>query len=241
METAARAAAGADANLQQLVRYDLNIANGISGVVRERKITDLILGLHQKKGISDNFLGYLTEGILSKCNTTTLICNPAQPLATLRRHLVVVPPFAEKEIGFPFWLLKIWNIGRNTGARIVFHAPEKTLEYIRKVQSKHPISSDLVLFPDWENLAEIPGKLKTNDNLILVMSRKERPSYNPMMADVPDFLNTNLQGKNFMLVYPVQSGVSEETGVDYKNPSVLETLETFEEFGRIISRLFRKK
>ena len=241
LETAARAAAGADAYLQQLVRYDLNIANGITGVVRERKITDLILGLHQKKGISDNFLGYLTEGILSKCNTTTLICNPAQPLATLRRHLVVVPPFAEKEIGFPFWLLKIWNIGRNTGARIVFYASEKTLEYIRKVQAKHPIAGDFVLFPDWEELGQIPSKLKANDNLILVLSRKERPSYNPLMAEVPDFLNTYLQGKNFMLVYPVQSGVSEDAGVDYKNPSVLETLETFEEFGRIISRLFRKK
>lgn len=241
LETAARAAAGAEVHLQQLVRYDPNIANGITGVVRERKITDLILGLHQKKGISDKFLGYLTEGILSKSNTTTLICNPAQPLATLRRHLVVIPPFAEKEIGFPFWLLKIWNIGRNTGAKMVFYASEKTMGYLRDVQSKHPIACDFVLFPDWEALEQIPEKLRPDDNLILVMSRRERPSYTSSMADVPDFLNTYLKGKNFMLVYPMQSGVSEEAGVDYKNPSVLETLETFEEFGRIIGRLFRKK
>ena len=73
------------------------------------------------------------------------------------------------------------------------------------------------------------------------MSRKERPSYIPLMAEVPDFLNHYFKGKNFMLVYPMQSGVSEEAGVDYKNPSVLDTLETFEEFGRIIARLFRKK
>src|SRR5690606_23386526 len=99
LERAVITASAADIKLNELLRYDLNVVNGITSVVREHKITDLILGLHEKKGISDNFLGNLTEGILTKCNATTIIYKPSQPLATIKRYLVIVPDRAEREIG----------------------------------------------------------------------------------------------------------------------------------------------
>ncbi|MPM88305.1 hypothetical protein SDC9_135407 [bioreactor metagenome] len=102
------------------MRYDLNPVTGIMNVIKEHKITDLILGLHQKKSISSTFLGNLAEGILEQCNTTIFIYKANQPLSTVKRHLVVVPEKAEKEAGFALWLMRIWNIGRNTGAAIHF-------------------------------------------------------------------------------------------------------------------------
>src|SRR5690606_3297839 len=120
LNLSAKTAAAADVYVHELLRYDINIVNGITGSVKEHKITEIILGLHEEKGISDNFLGNLTEGILTRCNTTTLIYKPSQPLSTIKRHLVIVPERAEKEIGFPFWLMKVWNIAQNTGAQLVF-------------------------------------------------------------------------------------------------------------------------
>jgi hypothetical protein len=89
------------------LRYDINPTNGIIGIIKEQNISDLVLGLHVKKGISESFLGKLTEGILTKCNTTTFVYKPIQPISTIKRHIVIVPPNAEKEIGFPFWLSKM--------------------------------------------------------------------------------------------------------------------------------------
>ncbi|MFW9598036.1 MAG: cation:proton antiporter, partial [Paludibacter sp.] len=139
LNKAAITGSAADTKVHELLRYDINNVNGITSVVREQSITDMILGLHVKKGISDNFLGNLTEGILTKCNTTTLIYKPSQPLATIKRHVIFVPEKAEREIGFPFWLLKIWNIARNTGAKLVFYSSVQTIEYIREVNMKHPV------------------------------------------------------------------------------------------------------
>ena len=176
LNKAAITGSAADTKVHELLRYDINNVNGITSVVREQSITDMILGLHVKKGISDNFLGNLTEGILTKCNTTTLIYKPSQPLATIKRHVIFVPEKAEREIGFPFWLLKIWNIARNTGAKLVFYSSVQTIEYIREVNTKHPVQCEFIEFNDWDDFLIVSRDLRSDDNLILVLSRKDRLS-----------------------------------------------------------------
>ncbi|HMQ86391.1 MAG TPA: cation:proton antiporter [Flavilitoribacter sp.] len=238
LNKAAETAVAADNTLYELLRYDLNIVNGITGVVKEHKITDLILGLHHKKGLSDTFLGNLTEGILTKCNTTTLIYKPAQPLATIKRHLIMVPENAEKEIGFPFWLIKVWNIARNSGAMHVFYAAGETLKFLRDIHAKHPIECRFAEFGEWEDFLILSRDIRSDDNLIIVMSRRDHPSYHGKMDQVPAYLNKYFQVNSFMLVYPMQTGVSDQFAIDLKNASILEPVD---EIGKTISRLFRRK
>ena len=238
---AADTASAADVILKELLRYDLNVVNGITNVVKEHKITDLILGLHKNKGFSANFLGNLTEGILTKSNTTTLIYKPFQPISTIKRHLVVVPDRAEKEIGFPFWLLKIWNIARNTGAKLVFYSTEQTLKYIKDVNKSHPIECEFIIFEEWDDFLILSRDVKPNDNLVLVLSRKERPSYNANMAKIPHYLNKYFKETNFILIYPTQAGVLDDTHAALKNPSILEPFEKLDDFGKIITNLFKRK
>lgn len=243
LEKAAMAASSTDNRLHELLRYDLNVVNGITGVVKEHKITDLVLGLHVKKGMSDSFLGNLTEGILTRCNTTTLIYKPHQPLSTVQRHLIIVPEKAEQEIGFPYWLIKVWNIARNTGAKLVFYASGETASYIRQVHAKHPVVAEFVEFDNWSDFLIISRDVKDNDNLIIVLSRKDYPSYNSSMQKIPAYLNKYFERNNYIMVYPVQSGVGNhaDENIDLKNPSMLEQLKELDEIGKTIARLFKKK
>ena len=91
LNMAVTTASATDNVLQDLLRYDLNVANAIISVIKEQGITDLVLGLHQGKGVVSSFLGNMTEAILGQSNVTTLIYRPIQPIATVKRHLVVVP------------------------------------------------------------------------------------------------------------------------------------------------------
>lgn len=245
LDQASVAAAATDNYLHELLRYDLNTVNGIANVVKEHKITDLILGLHQNDGISDSFLGNLTEGILTRCNTTTLIYKSVQPLATVKRHLVIVPERAEREIGFAFWLVKVWNIARNTGAKLVFYGSNQTLAYIRAVQKKHPVDTEFNNFYDWNDFLILARDLRPDDNLIIVMSRKEHLSYHANMGKVPAYLNKYFQPNNFILIYPVQAGVDDDGNLDLKNPSVMEPLRTnlerLDDIGKTIASVFRWK
>lgn len=244
LEKAETTAAATDNELLPLLRYDLNIVNGITNVVREHKITDLILGLHKKKGISDSFLGNLTEGILTRCNTTTLIYKPVQPLSTIRRHLIILPERAEKEAGFPFWLVKIWNIAINTGAPLVFYGSGPTLNYIRALHSRHPVEAGFKLFKDMNYFLNLTSEVKKDDNLIIVLSRRNHASYHNSMNRIPGYLNKYFRDYNFILIYPLQTGMSGDSRINFKNPSLLEPfnnhLDRLEAIGNALAGLFRK-
>jgi hypothetical protein len=241
LEKAKIAASSADIFLNKILRYDLNIINGISSVIREQNITDLVIGLHLKKNITDPFLGNLTEGIIDQSNPTIFIYRSVQPISTIRRHFVVVPENAEYEIGFPFWLIKIWNIARNMGAKILFYGAEKTISIIREVKSKHPIEAEFHHFDDWNDFLILSRDIKVDDNLLIVMSRPGKLSYHENMSSIPSYLNKYFQSNSFIMLYPMQSGVSEQDAIDFNNPSLLEPIEKVDELGKTIAKLFRRR
>lgn len=241
LEKAVTTASAADMRVRELLRYDVNVVNGITNAAREQKTTDLILGLSSNKGISDSFLGNLTDGILNRSNATTLIYKPTQPIGTIKRHLVFVPNKAEKEIGFLLWLLKVWNIARNTGAKLVFYSGQETLKYIDNINQTHPIECDFVNFEDWEDFLILSREMQTNDNLIIVMSRKENPSYHPQMAKIPNYLNKYFKDQNYLMIYPIQADAGGTAGNYLKNIAMVDSIEKLDDLGKSIASLFKRK
>ncbi len=89
LDGAAKTAAAGDLYLQQLLRYDVNISNAIVSTVRERNITDIVLGMHQRvpgtpalpsipgipgiPGTSGPGIGKMVTDVLSQSNVTTFI------------------------------------------------------------------------------------------------------------------------------------------------------------------------
>jgi Kef-type K+ transport system membrane component KefB/nucleotide-binding universal stress UspA family protein len=244
LDRAQKTAIAAEVGLNQLIRYDLNLVNGIAGIVNQYKITDMILGLHHKKGLSDTFLGNLAEGILCQCNATVMIYKSTQPLATIKRDIIVIPEHAEREVGFPFWMTKVWNIGRNTGSKLVFYASERTTEYLHELHKRFPIEAEFNIFNDWEDFLILSRDLMPNDNFLIIMSRKNHLSYNRTMERIPKYLNKYFTRNNFILVYPMQLGVSAEYEFDLWNPSFLEPLmdnfSRLDDLGKTVVKLFRK-
>lgn len=234
------AASATDNTLHQLLRYDLNIVNGISSVVMENKITDLVLGVHNNTNISDSFLGHFTEGILKKCNTTTLIYKAAQPLSTIKRHVIIIPEKAEKEIGFSFWITKVWNITRNTGAKIVFYAVEETLNEIKHIHEKHPIDCEFMEFNDWDDFLVLSKEIKLDDSLMIVLSRKEHVSYHNNMSKIPSYLNNYFKKNSFIIIYPMQMGVNDRSTLNLKDTSLLEPIERLDEIGKTLVNILKK-
>ncbi|MBI9041028.1 cation:proton antiporter [Lutibacter sp.] len=240
LSNATKIASASDNHLQELLRYDVDISNGILNVVKEHKITYLILGLHQKSELSDSFLGDLTEGVLSKCNTTTFIYKSKQPLATVKRHLIIMPPRAEKEIGFPFWLIKIWNIAKNTGTKLVFYGTSETLNYIFEINKNHPVACEFKEFEKWDDFEIISKQIQKDDAIIVVVSKREQQLKNHL-SQLNSDLNKSFKTNSFILIYPLQIYNSISNQIDLKNPSILEPIEKLDEISKTISKLFKWK
>ena len=208
LENAALTAAATDTHLQELQRYDLNVTNAILSVILEHRITDLVLGLHKEKGIPSSFLGRITEGILDYSDVTTLIYKPAQPLSTMKRHLVVIPVQAEKEAGFPQWVARVWNVIQNTGAKAIFYGSSDTLGRLKTLLGKRGGEMEFTEFSDWEDFLIVFRDVHKDDNLWIVMSRHNGISFYPSMNRIPGYLNKYFQQNSFILVYPLQANAS---------------------------------
>ena len=208
LENAALTAAATDTHLQELQRYDLNVTNAILSVILEHRITDLVLGLHKEKGIPSSFLGRITEGILDYSDVTTLIYKPAQPLSTMKRHLVVIPVQAEKEAGFPQWVARVWNVIQNTGAKAIFYGSSDTLGRLKTLLGKRGGEMEFTEFSDWEDFLIVFRDVHKDDNLWIVMSRHNGISFNPSMNRIPGYLNKYFQQNSVILVYPLQANAS---------------------------------
>jgi Kef-type K+ transport system membrane component KefB len=239
LEKAAVIAAGSDNQLTELIRYDSDIVNGITNVVKENKASDLVLGLHKQHGISDSFLGKLTEGILKNCNITTFIYKNVQPISTIGQYIIVIPKEAEKEMGFAFWLLRMWNIGVNTGAKLIFYGSTETISYIKQVKKMQEISIQYVPFEDWEDFLIISRDLKANDALVVIMSRKNGISFDPVMKKLPKYLNNYFQTHNYLLVYPMQEGFDSDES--FTSRTLISSSDQFNSFKNTVGRLFGRK
>lgn len=240
LEKAAKVAAASDNVIHPLLRYDLNIVNGIKNVVKEHKITDIVLGLRKEKYISDDFLGDLTEGVLAKCPTTTIAYRPVQPLSTVKRYVVIIPLGAELEIGFPYWLVRIWNLCKNSGSKIVFYASPEVIAILRDVQKKYTVNAEFHEFVDWEDFLIISRNIQDNDALTIIMSRRNYPSYSKQMVLIPTYINKYFQKNSCILIYPIQMGVGDEESGTFKSISMIDNFDGVEGLGKVISRLFKR-
>ncbi len=241
LEKAAELAASTDMTLQKLLRYDLNIENGIIGVVKENNITDLVMGFHVKQSITDSFLGKLTHGILANSNPTTFVYKPVQPIATIKRHIIVIPALAENEIGFPFWLIKLWNISRNTGAKLIFYGTDRTLNILRELQKEHQIEAEFKSYNTWNNFEVVARDLDSDDNVMLVLSRENKPSFHKGMRKVSEVINTHFSNNSLILIYPTQMEESGDILMGLNNPSLLQPIEKLDEIANNITKIFKPK
>ena len=222
LDAAATAAASGDIYLQELLRYDVNISNAIVSVVRERNITDIVMGMHHGApavpgipaipgihGGTGPGIGKMAADVLARSNVTTFIYHPAQPLTTIKRHLIVVPEKAEQEAGFQMWLRRIRYLAENSGVKIVVFAPATTMEYLRPKGRKRTANLDFVPFELWDDLPSLGHDLRDDDCLWFVMSRRERVSYHPAMSRIPAMLEHVFAAYSSVLLYPVQAGDTE--------------------------------
>jgi len=241
LDKAVKSASSVDIRLNKLLRYDVNVVNAITSVVREQSISDLVVSLHTKKGITDSFLGKLTEGILTKNNVTTFVYKASQPISTIKRHILVIPRNAELEIGFPFWLLKVWNIARNSGAILEIYGQEKTIGLIQEVHAKHPVEAQFKIFDDWDDFLILSREIREDDNLIIIMAREKSLSFHNSMERIPHYLRKYFENQSFILIFPMQTGVLSDENDTFTNPSMLEPIGKLDEIGKTIARIFKRK
>ena len=233
LRLAVTAAAAADVRVQPLTRYDSDVATGINNVIKEQKITDLILALQPNKGFTPSLVYNLTNGYLQNENINTLIYHAAQPISTIKKYIVLIPPKAEKEPGFFHALLRVWNIAKSSGSEMAFYTSAAITSIIERVAKKSGIELSLHTIDYWAQAEQAAAAIADDEGLIMFMAKRGMVSYFPKMSQLPDFLNQHSLQSNFLLIYPFTQQNMDET-----EKRSVSNHDDFVEIGRMIAKIF---
>ncbi|WP_294294357.1 cation:proton antiporter [uncultured Chryseobacterium sp.] len=234
LHTATDAAAAADVKIQSLKRYDNDVINGVGNVIKEQKITDLIVAVNDEKGFSPSFVYNLYNGYLQNEDVNVLVYHAAQPLSTVKKYAVMIPENAHQEAGFFHALLRVWNIARNSGATLVFYASEKILDILQRIIKKANIEAEFIIMNSWKDGEKTAAQLKDDEALIIFMAKRGMTSYMPAMRLIPELLNRNLGKNNYLLIFPFSES-------DENNPEKRSVGNhgDFMEIGNVIKKIFK--
>lgn len=218
LEKAAMISASADVPLQQISRYDLNIAAGIIHTAKEYGVTDVIIGLHRKVTLVDSFFGMLTESLLKGLHREVMVSKFLIPINTLRRIIIAVPPKAEYEAGFQKWVDHFCRMGSTLGCRVHFFANEETNARLQAlIKKKHGQTlTDFSLLDDWDDLLILTGQVSYDHLLVIVSARRGAISYDSSFEKLPMQLGKYFANNSLVVVYPDQLG--EPDVLSFSNP-----------------------
>lgn len=241
-ERAAQISSAADRQVNTLLRYDTSFTNGILNLIREHSITDLVLGINSEQYLNQSSLGLIINRVIKESNINTYVYRAQQPLQTIKRYILIVPPRAENELGFPFWVKRVWNLARNTGVNILLFCSEETQAVLEKINNENPISLSFKRLPAYRDILIISGDVKSDDALIFVLSKKFNTSYDENMEYVPSYIDAYFKDKNFMLIFPMQQNAKLGEISEMINPSASTALTRIEDLtGNIVKRVKRKE
>ena len=210
MEKAVKHAAATDNEVVPLTRFDLNISNGIIYSIKEHDIKDVIIGLHHKVQTAESFYGPVVEKIVHRTYNTIFVYKAQQPVNTLKRMVVAVPPNAEFEEGFQHWFQRLYVITKETSLQLHIYADQRTSGRIRHLneQKASPVEIVFTLFEDWNEFLIFSRVVQSNDLFIIISSRKGYLSYSKELEKLPYYLTKYFSNNSFIIIYPEQAAMA---------------------------------
>lgn len=208
LHQAVNLAASTDVQMHSLKRYDPEVMKGIHNVIKELKVSDVLFGLESKKGFSPTFIYNLYNSKIYESNTNVFVYHAAQPLATIKKYAVIIPPKAKHDSGFYHALVRVWNIAKNSGCKMNFITTEDIIEILNKILKKSNIECEFTEQKDWNNLEKTIANISTDEGLIVFMQQSKAASFLSGINDIPRMMNQYLMDKNYLLIYPYNETTS---------------------------------
>ena len=196
--------------MQTIERYDLNTVAGIVNTMKERNITDVVVGIHARNTVMDSFFGSKIDELLTQLNKMVLITRCYIPISTVSRIIVAVPAKAEYETGFELWVMRISNMARKVGCRLRFYASSETIPYIKGVIHKHQfeVRVDYNSMDEWGDMLMLTKEVQDEDLFVVVSARRTSISFSSQLEETPNLLSKYFGHSNLLVVYPEQFGAT---------------------------------
>lgn len=212
LKLAQEASATVDIPVTAIERFDSDVPAGLVNIINERDINCVVMGLHRRTTLVDSFFGSKLQNILAGTNRMMVIARLFNPVNTLRRIVVFVPPKAEYESGFRQWITTLGRLAQNLGCRAVFLCQPKLQRVIGGVLAQERIDVRLEYrnVEQWDDFLLLTNRISEDDLLVMISARPGSISYSADIQGMDTFLQKYFAQANLLVIFPEQAEKNDE-------------------------------
>jgi Kef-type K+ transport system membrane component KefB/mannitol/fructose-specific phosphotransferase system IIA component (Ntr-type) len=198
-------AAGADIPVNPLTRIDMNISNGITRAIREKRITNVIIGWNGESSARQQVFGGVLDQLLEQSKEMVMVCKIEDKISTNEHIVLAIPPFAALEQGFPEAIRYVKILANQIGAALSIIVVDERLEFVKNIfiRTEPEVNAKWIGIPTWSKLiSKIDEVLDSSDMLILHSAREGTLSWRPGLDRLPGIFANRYPSNTFIAIYP---------------------------------------
>ncbi|AHF16777.1 cation:proton antiporter [Niabella soli] len=244
LEEYVKQASASETKVNVVTTIDHNIASGIIRISKEIMADIIVLGWPRHAGLLSRLTGEKLDNILSGSDKTTFICGFENPLVTIKRIPLAVPPLAEFEPSFMFWVHKIALLSLELSAPVHLFSNAATaqalMSYLKKNKLNITVSTEL--FTDWDDFVSLTKNSRADDLFVLISARRGSASHFYLLDSLPGKMEKHLEGCNKMVLFPQQYDLvsSIDNFSEVTNEPITKGIEAIQRIGKGIGNIFRR-
>lgn len=238
LDSMAKYASGSEMDVELISTIDFNIASGIGRTSKEIFADCLILGWPSATSFIDKIVGEKTESILNRTDANLFMCRFDNPFLSNKSIIIFVPPLAESEKGFEYWMEKMLKLAGELTLPLTFVCNRRTEEAITEVlkmlESSVPCSFDN--YEDWDNIYGLATFSNADALLVFVSARYGDVSFRDSLDGLAKRVGRYFKKQNLILIFPSRREYQHID--DYED---VKTAPIFRKISREIGNMFTKE
>ncbi|MFP4227343.1 MAG: cation:proton antiporter [Salinivenus sp.] len=208
LEQAVLHAMDAEVPAVPLVRVDYNIADGMVRAVTEERISTIVVGWSGDSTARSVVFGSVLDQLLAETEEMIVVGRTRGRMATNERLLLAVPPYAEREVGFPGMARAFKSLAHHAGLTLVLVATEDTLRTLAPRVDQTPPSMEIETrpLPAWADLVETLDEEATPSDVVALVSEREGSvAWRPSLRRLPGVLTRRFEESTVLTIYMAES------------------------------------
>ena len=204
--------AGSDIPITPVIRIDTNLAGAIDRVVREYRITQLVISADDTLSFKRKNAGAV-ETLIDQCAAMIMMNDIHHPLHTVRRLYILVTPLLHRQVGFHMALAAISRLAHACKAEIILCA-DTALHSVELPSLAHVTWRFHDDF-NWDHdvVPQLKSVLKVSDMLVILASRKGRLAWRPRYEHKIEHIRREFSEFNQSTFYLSDRQVDNDEGV----------------------------
>ena len=204
LDRMAKYASGSEIEAELQTSIDYNIASGIARAAKNLSADCIVLGWPSATSFVEKIVGEKAESILNRTDTNLLMCRLDYSFTTHTSIIIFVPPFAQAEIGFEYWMEKMLKLAQELSLPMKFICNKRTEAVISSTLElmKSSVSVSFDNYEDWNNIYGLATFSQSSALLIFVSARYGELSYRDSLDGLAKRVGRYYRNQNIILIFP---------------------------------------